>query len=187
MRTRVGFKSLVIVAIPVLAAGIVVGASVKSLGNVSSSAASSQNYQIEKPNATAQINRTFDFPLKSSDGSTSSFGYTIVDAQLQKQIIVKGTRATAVDGRIFLIINIKLVNSRNQGLSVNTRDYLRLSVNGTTELLAPEIHNDPVEVQAISTQYARVGFPVNESDRAFVLHAGEINGKKQNIALIFKN
>jgi hypothetical protein len=76
----------------------------------------------------------------------------------------------------------------DKGIEINSRDYVRLIVDGNTkEMLAPEIHNDPVEAQAISTKYTRVGFPINTSDKNLVLQVGEINGPKQTIKLEFKN
>jgi hypothetical protein len=57
-------------------------------------------------------------------------------------------------------------------------------VNGnTSELLAPDIHNDPVEVQAISTKPTRVGFPINDTDKKLTLFIGEINGQKDKVEL----
>ena len=51
------------------------------------------------------------------------------------------------------------------------------------ELLAPDTHNDPVEIQAISTKFTRVGFIINDSDKDLVLHVGEIQGDKEKIEL----
>lgn len=140
-----------------------------------------------KPLATTNVNRSFAFPLRDQKGKeVGSLTYNIENAELRKQIIVKGKRATAVDGRIFLIINLKLVNELNQGLDVNSRDYIRVTVNGNTkELFAPDIHNDPVEVQAISTKNTRVGIAINETDSNIELQVGEINGTKERIKLSF--
>ena len=182
---KLDLKKLALVAVPLIVIVIILIGVVKALGNVSKSTSSdSTTYQLAKQKAVATLNRVFTFPLGTTGGS---FKFTLIDADLQKQIIVKGSRVTAIDGRIFLILNLKLANNQSQGLQVNTRDFIRLSVNGNTaEFFAPEIHNDPVDVHAISTQPARVGFPVNESDKNFVLRVGEINGKKQDVPLVFK-
>ena len=104
---------------------------------------------------------------------------------MRKEIVVKGQKATAVAGRIFLIFNLRLINEGQQKIQVNTRDFLRISANGGQEWLAPDIHNDPVEAQPISTKYTRLGFPVNEGQKNFQVQVGEINGEKTTFDLQF--
>lgn len=133
------------------------------------------------------INKDFNFPLKDGQGKKiGNIKYNMQDAQLQNEIVIKGQKATAVKEKIFLIINLKITNNTNKGIQINTRDYVRLTVNNKNEMLAPEIHNDPVEVQAISTKYVRLGFPINISDKNLKLLVGEINNKKTAIDLNLK-
>ena len=99
------------------------------------------------------------------------------------EIYVKGQPAKALAGKYFLIFNIKFINQLDQGIKINARDYLRLSVNNSKDWLAPNIHNDPVEVQAISTENTRLGFVINTTDKNFTLQVGEIKGKKQTIKI----
>lgn len=147
--------------------------------------------KLSVPDALATINleKKFDFPLKDEKGKTvGTFEYVIQSAQLQNQIIVQGQRATAVSGKVFLILNLKITNNLKQMIQLNTRDYLRLVVTSNdSEQLAPDIHNDPVEVQAISTKYTRVGIALDEVDikKNVQLKVGEIDGEKQNIDLKF--
>ncbi len=150
----------------------------------SSTVAADQSVSVEKPNATMTINKVMYFPLKDDQGNdVSKLKYEILSAELRKQIIVKGQKATAVDGRTFLIVNLKINNEYEKPIQLRTRDYVRLIVNGSKEKLAPEIHNDPVEVQAISTKYTRLGFPINDKDQNLVLQIGEVGGKKEEIKL----
>lgn len=143
--------------------------------------------QIQKPLATQEINKEFNFPLKDASGKeVSKLSYVIQKASLQNQIIVKGQRASTVDGRTFLIINMKITNDYNKNITMNVRDYVRLTVNNSTEKLAPEIHNDPVEIQGISTKYTRVGFVIDETDSNLSLQVGELNGPKESIKLSVK-
>jgi hypothetical protein len=140
--------------------------------------------------ATINLNRKFSFPLKDDKGTVvGNFDYVIESAAIQKQIIVQGQRATAVDGRDFLILNLKITNNLKKTIQLNTRDYIRLTVaSNASEQLAPDIHNDPVEVQAISTKFTRVGIALDEADAKKTIHlkVGEIDGAKQNIDLNFK-
>lgn len=142
---------------------------------------------INKPIASQTLNKQFSFPLKDDkDREVSKFSYTIENVELRNEIIVKGQKATSIKGRAFLIFNIKITNTFNKNIQVQSKDYLRLTVNGTDEKLAADIHNDPVEVQAISTKYTRLGLAINETDKDIVLQVGEINGKKQTIKLDLK-
>ena len=139
------------------------------------------------PNAkTVSINREFSIPVYDKDKQLSNpVRYTITEAQLTKQIVIKGQKATAVSGRTFLIINLKLVNDFNESLFLNTRNYVRIQPVGVDDRLAPEIHNDTVEVQPLSTKLTRIGLPVNENQTTFTLYVGEINGPKEEIPVSF--
>lgn len=142
---------------------------------------------INKPLAQQTLNREFSFPLKDAKGKeVSKLAYEIQSAELRSEIIVKGQKATAIKGRAFLVINLKITNNYNQAISINARDYLRIIVDGSTEKLAPDIHNDPVEVQAISTKSTRVGVAVDDTAKNIVLQVGEIDGKKDSITLDLK-
>ena len=172
---------------------IIIFLGIKLIGHSSSphpqSTGSTQGgIQVEKPIATTQINKSFDFPIRNSAGKrVGSVGYVIQSAELDKQIILQGKIATAISGRIFLVLNLKLTNNKDKGIQINTKDYVRLSVNGDKkELLAPSIYNDPVSVQPISTQFTRLGFAINETDKAYLLQVGEIDGKKETIGINFK-
>ncbi len=151
----------------------------------------STNYNDDRPlpsatKARQDLNKEFKFPLKDARGEDlSEIKYVIESAELQDSIIVKGQRARAVKGRTFLILNIKISNNFTQGIEINSRDYVRLLVNDSKELIAADVHNDPVAVQAISTKYTRLGFPINDSDKNLMLKIGEIKGSKQTIQLNF--
>lgn len=147
--------------------------------------------QDSRPSSTVSkakqnINKIFQFPIRDEKGKeVSKFTYEVTSAELYDSIIVKGQRASAIKSRTFLIINLKISNTNNQPVSINTRDYLRLSVNNSNELIAPDIHNDPVEAQAISTKYTRVGTAINDTDKNIILNVGEITGVKEPIKIIF--
>lgn len=138
--------------------------------------------------ASAAIGREFTFPLiKDARGNvTQDFKYYIDRAETRDEIVLKGQKATAVKGRDFLIITLKIGNGGSKAFKINTKDYIRLSSDGGNEWLSPSIHNDPVDVQAISTQPTRVGFYVNEGQKEFLLQIGEIEGNKEVINLTLK-
>jgi hypothetical protein len=139
---------------------------------------------IEKPKADQKLNKVYNFPLRDQNGKeVSKFSYEIQNAELRDEIVVKGQKATAVKGRTFLIVNLKITNNFDKNIQLNVKDYIRLTTGNSTEKFAPDIHNDPVDVQAISTKYTRVGFPINDTDKNLTLQVGEITGSKETIKL----
>jgi hypothetical protein len=183
-RSRLNYKKFLkpIAAVVVVVMVIYVAQSVFTSDDSSST---SGEIKIEDAKATQDIYKEFIFPLRDSEGEDiSNINYVIEKVELRDEIIVKGKRATAIKGRTFLILILKIANEYAQAININTRDYVRLSVNSNyEEWLAPDIHNDPVEIQAISTKYTRLGFPINDTDRDLVLRVGEIEGEKEEITL----
>lgn len=143
---------------------------------------------VKEARASQEVNREFSFPLRNGKGEeVSRIKITIEKAEIRDEIIVKGKKATSVKGRTFLVLNLRVRNEYGRAIEVDSRDYVRLAVNGSEEdWLAPEVHNDPVEVQAISTKYTRVGFAINESDKEFMLQIGEIREEKEKVKLDLK-
>lgn len=155
-------------------------------------------YMISKPpvkgvNTIAQqtqkqetpINRSFEFAAydKNKKLSTKKVIYTLITAEKTNEIIIKGKRATAVNGRAFLIVNLKISNSEDDSRFMNTRNYIRIQPKGSEDKLAPDIHNDTVEIQPLSTKITRVGVPINQSDTEFTLYVGEVEGAKEEITI----
>lgn len=182
------FIPLVIVVVIIFAGAIFALSNVfdRSTTNPTQSIASNgKTVNIAKPLATQTINKAYEFPLKDANNKVvSKLSYVIKSAQIETQIVIKGQKATAVEGRAFLVIDLQITNSYDKSIQLNTRDYIRLIAGSSTEKLAADIHNDPVEVQAISTKYTRLGFPINTADaNNLTLQIGEITGPKQTIKL----
>jgi hypothetical protein len=177
---------VVVGVIVVVIAGVFVTKALKNhapAGTLGSST-SVQQANVAKPIAQQTLNKSFDFPLKDATGKTvSKFNYEILSAEEDNQVIIKGQMATAVQGKTFLILNLKITNSFDKDVQLNTRDYVRLVINNSSDKLAADVHNDPVDVQAISTKYTRIGFPVDANAKNLKLEVGEIDGSKQSIPL----
>jgi hypothetical protein len=136
------------------------------------------------PVATQNLNKKFEFPLLDTQGKeVAKIAYLIESANLQDGFIYQGKLATAVKGRTFLIFNLKITNPYDKTIEINARDYIRVKMNGSNELLAPEIHNDPVQIQADSTKYTRIGLPINDTDKDLIMIIGELKGKKEEVKL----
>lgn len=157
------------------------------VGTKFSQVGSSTDERVEAPVpvATQNLNKAFEFPLKDAEGEeVSKIRFEIESANLQDAFIYKGKLARAVKGRTFLLFNLKITNSYEQGVTINSKDYVRISVGGGDELLASEIHNDPVEIQASSTKFTRIGLPVNDEDTKNIkIFVGELKGEKTEIKL----
>jgi len=164
--------------------GALAGA-VRVLGGGSDVLGDDNRISVKDAAAEQHVGRLFSFPLRNSKGEdVSSVAYEITSAEIRDEIVVAGRQASAVKGRTFLILNLKITNEFTRSIEIDTRDYVRLTVNGVEgERLAADIHNDPVEIQAISTKFTRLGFPINDNDRDLVLHVGEINGNKEIVEL----
>lgn len=148
---------------------------------------SSNKLGLKGPQKKQELNKQFLFPLKGTDGQeVSKLAFTIENAEVRDEIVIKGQKATAIEGRSFLILNLKITNDYDSAIQINARDYIRLQTGNTREKLAPDIHNDPVEIQAISTKYTRVGFPIDADENNLTLTVGEITGEKQNLKLDLK-
>ena len=175
-----------VVGVIVLVIGIVIVRNATSTTNAVSvpGMTADNRVDIEKAKKQQKINKLMTFPLKDQAGKeVSKYTYEVQNVELRDEIIVKGERAISVKGRTFLIVNLKITNNFDRNITLNVKDFLRLSVNNSTEKLAPDIHNDPVDIQAISTKYTRVGFPINDTDKNLLLQIGEISGSKETIKL----
>lgn len=157
-------------------------------GGKSPSVSGNSKAVIKDALSTLALNREFKFPLKDEKNETvGEIKYIIENAELRNEIIIKGRKAYAVKGRVFLILNLKIVNDSNKNISMSTKDYARLFVNGNeNEPLSPSIHNDPVVVDAISVKPTRIGFAINESDKDIKIKVGEIKGEKTTVDINFK-
>lgn len=174
-----------IVGIIVLVLGIIIVRNANTTNAVSVPVISGdKRVDVDKPKSQQKLNKFYSFPLKDQNGKeVSKFSYEILDAELRDEIIVKGQKATSIKGRTFLIVNLKITNNYDKNIQLNVKDFIRLTTGNSVEKLAPDIHNDPVDVQAISTKYTRVGFPINDTDKNLSLQIGEITGNKDTIKL----
>lgn len=174
-------KLIFIVAI--FAIGILLGAKLFSGKSTPQTTTASQT---DATIATAGLNSDFEFPLKDSSGKEiSSVKIKASNAVLKREVIIKGSRSAAQNGKAFLTIDLEITNDYNKSIDVNTRNYFRLKSESNNSWLAPDIHNDPVKVQAISTKTTRIGFIVDETTKKYILRIGEIDGDKQEVEINF--
>lgn len=148
--------------------------------------ASSSDQRADAPRAlaTQKLDKELSFPIKDKEGKeVGKVKYLIQSIEKYDTVIVKGQKARAIKGRMFLVVNLKLTNTYGKSVDITTSDFLRLTVNDGKEKLAPDIHNDPVKVQGDSVKTTRAGFAINDTDKKIKLLFGELNGKKQEIEI----
>lgn len=182
------FKKNYIVILPIVTVFIIIFILVVNFFAKDSKPASVQgaqdnNARANKPLVSQTLDKTYTFTLTDAAGKPLKVKFEIPDVELRDQIVLRGQPVVAIEGRVFLIANIKIVNGSTTNVGMMTKDYLRLTVDGSSDKLAPEIHNDPVQVQAISTKLTRVGFAIDDDAKKLELQIGEINGKKDTIEL----
>ncbi len=178
--------------LPLLILVVFIGSALYIFGRIASAAAprsgsGDNRVSVSGPKATQSLGKEFKFPLTDSKGKTlTEIKFTLDNVELRDEIVVKGKLATAVQGRTFLILTLKIASDYTKGLQINSKDYFRLTVNNNkSDLLAPDINNDPVIVEPTSTKFTRVGWAINDSDSQLNLLVGEISGEKTSINLSF--
>ncbi len=179
-------KAILVIVLLILALGLLYFLTIFFTGfNNPQTSIGDNRAQLPPAKATQNIEKEFSVPLRDQNGAeVSQLKLVLQNAELRDQIIVKAQKVTAISGRTFLILNLKITNEFNKTVQINTRDYFRLSVNkNQEELLAPEIHNDPVEVQASSIKYTKLAFAINDSDKDLELRIGELDKDKIIIGL----
>jgi hypothetical protein len=138
-------KSLfpIVLIVLLVAAGVY---ATRSFTQDSAKASESKKIVVADALKVKAINKTLTFPLIGDDKKEiGTFQFVVDSAEIRDEIVIQGQKANSVDGRTFLIVKMQFKNQLTQGLQINSRDYVRLSMNGNTnELLAPDIHNDPV-------------------------------------------
>lgn len=148
---------------------------------------SSSKATINDALKTMPLNKEFKFPLKDDKGETvGEIKYIIESAELRDEIIIKGQKAYAVKGKLFMVLNLKIINDSSKNISMSTKDYARLFINNNeNEPLSPSIHNDPVVVDAISVKSTRIGFTINDDAKDLKIKVGEIKGDKTTVDIKF--
>jgi len=132
------------------------------------------------------LNKNFNFPILDGQGNKAGeIAFVLTKVERTNTIDIAGQTATALPGRILILINAELTNDSSLGAVMAARNYVRLMVNGVNKLAAPDYHSDPVDMQAKSTKVIRMGFNIADTDRNIILQVGELEGKKELIPLNF--
>ena len=146
----------------------------------------SQLVQRQVAQQSVSIAKSIEFPIRGQDGKAidDKLKMSLTTADKTKQILIKGQPATARSGKTFLIINLELDNPTQNKLALTPVELIRL-VDATGKKFAPDVHNDKVSIEPLSTKRTRVGFVIDETATSFNLQIGEVSGRKDSIAINF--
>lgn len=144
--------------------------------------------ELRKPLATENVKKEFSFPLKDANGKQlSNIKMVVQNVELRDQIIIQGKVANTTVGKNVLIVNLELTNNYTKPVQINSRNYFRLLKNKDGKLYDPKIHNDPIDVQPVSTTNTRIGFTVDDTDHDFVLRVGDVTDPTSKVQEITIN
>lgn len=180
-------KKIILVAVPTLIILALSTYGILSLRDKNTAVAdtmvsTTDEFAVADAKKAQDIQRDFEFSIKNTEAEeVGKMKYTIEKVEIRDEIIVKGQKATSIPGRTFLVLTIKITNNLDYRLQINTRDYVRLAINDTEERLEFTIHNDPVEIGAISTRPTRLAIPIDDANQKLTLYVGEITGEKQAV------
>lgn len=166
--------ALTLVIVAVLAVGVIL-----ALSQFGQNSTFEQDVTAEVP-----IGRSFKFPVYGENGQATDISLTmnLTTAAKMRNILIQGKPAQAREGKIFLIVNMEVLNDFNQQLKIAPVDLIRL-VDATGKKFAPDVHNEDVIVEPISVKKTRVGFVVDDPTTGLELQVGEIDGAKETVNL----
>lgn len=137
---------------------------------------------------STNVNKSYEFTALDNLGkkTTGKIKLKVTTAEKTNQVLVKDQVYTAKNNKLFLIVNLELRDDATTSLNILPGDLVRLAVNGDEDTkFAPDLHNNLVLVAAISTRLERVGFVIPQEAKDFKLFVGELEGKKETVAISF--
>ncbi len=144
-----------------------------------------------KPAIITTVGKSFDFTAYEIGKNTSiqsnanKVKFTIVSAELQNEIKVKGEPRKAPDGKTFLMMRFELNNETTKRLSFISPDYIRLVGEGDKKY-SPDFHNGVVVLDPLSVRNDLNSFVVDAKQKKFTFLIGELDKTKEKIEIIFK-
>ncbi|MCJ7740273.1 hypothetical protein MUP32_03065 [Candidatus Microgenomates bacterium] len=144
---------------------------------------------IKSKSIVSEVDKSFDFAALNNQGKAAfnnKIKLKIASAEKTSQVLVKDQVYTAKNNKLFLIVNLELKNDATVAYNILPGDLVRLSYNGDEDnKYAPDLHNNLVNVAAISTKTDRIGFVIPDDAKDYKLIVGELEGKKETIQVNF--
>lgn len=132
------------------------------------------------------INRSYETVARTQERlkTDGNFKLRVTNAEFADFILVQGKKATPIDGKTFLVINMEIENPYRVELYAFPVDFFRL-VREDGSKFAPSVHQGTVQVRPESTKKSNVGFVVEPKEKKFKIEIGQVGEPKEVLEIIF--
>jgi len=149
-------------------------------------AASAESGSGEVAGAEAEhmVGQAFFFQGRSAEGllTDQSLELEFVNVAKQEEVLIRGQRAQAKNGKVFLVFEIALRNNTDQVLYLDPVDLVRW-IETEKDYVAPQVSQGNLEVRPQSTKKSNLGFVVPDAQKDFSLQVGELDGEKSTFEI----
>ncbi len=145
---------------------------------------------VSDNNEKVDINREFEFNVSAINDqgqilkSQEKIKFKLIEAELKKDIKLKGESKKANDGQKYLILRIELQNDSVNRVAIISNKYIRLVGEGEKKF-SPDFHNAMIAIDPLSVRRDLVAYIVNDKVTNFIFQVGELDGDKQPIEIVF--
>lgn len=161
--------------------------------NKNSKAKSQENPKaiVTSPQKRVELNRDFEFAIQvindqgNFTNKTKKIKFILTDAELKKEIKLKGESKEANEGQLYLILRIELQNDTSDRLAIISNKYIRLT-DPNSKKYSPDFHNAMIAIDPLSVRRDLVAYIVNADTKTFTFQVGELEGEKQPIEISFE-
>lgn len=130
---------------------------------------------------TNLVNQVFSFQGRSAEGIVTDqpLELEFVNVAKQEEVLIRGQRAQAKNGKVFLVFEIALRNDTGSILYLDPVDLVRW-IETDRDYIAPQVSQGNLEVRPQSTKKSNLGFVVPDGQKKFSFQVGELEGEKEN-------
>lgn len=126
------------------------------------------------------LQESYTFTARDSQGNLTN---QVVDlkftgAHMEQEVLVRGQKANARNGKGFFLLDIAVTNDTNNVLYLNPLDLVRL-IDSEEIKLAPQVHQGMLEVRPQSSKTTNLGFVVVNDRKNFTIQVGELSAQKE--------
>lgn len=177
---RAKFSKKVLIGLVVFVVlGVIVFAGVKSRNQVKASTSTSSSLI-----AQTEVGQSFKFDALLPSKKLDDVELRVTNAEKRTEILVQGKPAQTKGDNLFLVLNLEIDNAESLPKYMSPVDVFRL-INADGRQFAADVHSGMLEIQPLSTKLNKIAFVVNKDQKEFNLKAGDLDGDKQDIKIVF--